>query len=198
MLLISKIEKKKKKREKKGGLGYLKASKSYQCGEEEEERELVVIMKTEEVREKQKAARRKRRMRELKRRSLCTVTVEWKWDAAWWGVPDGVEKLLLRRRGDEFSPLRRAWGDRMLLPVVVVVVEEDVDHSFFYSFTCGGGNDLKLFFIGCGSCESRGRTKGSWGKGKMRGKVWYKKRKHRTDDGDKWERARERERERGH
>ena len=66
--------------EKKGGLGYLKASKSYQCGEEEEEeeRELVVIMKTEEVREKQKAARRKRRMRELKRRSLCTVTVEWK------------------------------------------------------------------------------------------------------------------------
>lgn len=78
MLLISKIEIKKKKREKKGGLGYLKASKSYQCGEEEEERELVVIMKTEEVREKQKAARRKRRMRELKRRSLCTVTVEWK------------------------------------------------------------------------------------------------------------------------
>lgn len=55
----------------------LKASKSYQCGEEEE-RVLVVIMKTEEVREKQKAARRKRRMRELKRRSLCTVTVEWK------------------------------------------------------------------------------------------------------------------------
>ena len=48
----------------------------------------------------------------------------------------------------------------MLLPVVVVV-EEDVDHSFFYSFTGGGGNDLKLFFIGCGSCESRGRAKGS-------------------------------------
>lgn len=72
------FEMEKKNWKRKGGvLGYLKASKSYQCGEDEE-RELVVIMKTEEVREKQKAARRKRRMRELKRRSLCTVTVEWK------------------------------------------------------------------------------------------------------------------------
>lgn len=54
----------------------LKASKSYQCGEGEARQ--LVIMKTEEAREKQKAARRKTRMRELKRRSFCTVTVEWK------------------------------------------------------------------------------------------------------------------------
>jgi hypothetical protein len=65
-----KIKKRRRRR------GYLKASKSYQCGEGEARQ--LVIMKTEEAREKQKAARRKTRMRELKRRSFCTVTVEWK------------------------------------------------------------------------------------------------------------------------
>ena len=65
-----KIKKRRRRR------GYLKASKSYQCGEGEARQ--LVIMKTEEAREKQKVARRKTRMRELKRRSFCTVTVEWK------------------------------------------------------------------------------------------------------------------------
>lgn len=39
---------------------------------------MLVSMKTEEASEKEKEMRRKTRMRELKRRSLCSATVEWK------------------------------------------------------------------------------------------------------------------------
>lgn len=59
----------------------LKASKSNQRGEEEP-RELV-SMKTAEAREKEKEARRKTKMRELKRRSFCTESVEWKGVEVW-------------------------------------------------------------------------------------------------------------------
>ena len=58
-------------------------------------------MKTEEAREKEKEVRRNTSISKLKRRSLCSATVEWKR-----GLCDG-EQLLS-------PPLRRGWGDRML------------------------------------------------------------------------------------
>lgn len=58
-------------------------------------------MKTEEAREKEKELRRNTRISKLKRRSLCSATVEWKR-----GLCDG-EQLLS-------PPLRRGWGDLML------------------------------------------------------------------------------------
>lgn len=39
---------------------------------------MLVSMKMEEAREKEKEVRRKTRLSELKRRSLCSATVEWK------------------------------------------------------------------------------------------------------------------------
>jgi len=49
---------------------------------------VLVSTKTEEAREKEKETRRKTRMRELKRRSLCSATVDWKR-----GLCDGEELL---------------------------------------------------------------------------------------------------------
>ena len=62
---------------------------------------MLVSMKTEEAREKEKELRRNTRISKLKRRSLCSATVEWKR-----GLCDG-EQLLS-------PPLRRGWGDLML------------------------------------------------------------------------------------
>lgn len=54
----------------------LKVSKWYQRGESPVRE--VASMKIEEARENEKEVRRKTRMSELKRRSLCSATVEWK------------------------------------------------------------------------------------------------------------------------
>ena len=99
------------KNRKIGQTAYLKASKSYQRGESDPEPRELVIMKTAEAREKQKVDKRKTRMRELKRFSFWTETVEWKW---WWGVG-------IRAWGDGVPPpLRSDWGDRMVAVAVAV------------------------------------------------------------------------------
>lgn len=61
----------------------------------------MVSMKTEEASENEKEVRRKTRMSELKRRSLCSATVEWKRGA------EG-ERLLS-------TPLRSGSGERMVV-----------------------------------------------------------------------------------